>query len=85
MPEYRYRCNDCEILFDVEEDIDAAHDSAPCPGCAQPCDRVWTTPILVFRGPDFTLALQAEETEAGAADPLCDWIEGLECLGPCVG
>lgn len=80
MPEYRYRCNDCETVFDVEEDIEADHDVAPCPGCGQPCDRVWTAPVIVFRGPDFTLALQAEEAEP-QVDELCDGIEGLESAG----
>jgi putative FmdB family regulatory protein len=76
MPEYRYRCNDCEIVFDVEEDMEANHLAAPCPQCGQPCDRVWTTPGVVFRGLDFSLALQAEENEP-VQDELCDGIEGL--------
>ena len=80
MPEYRYRCNDCEIVFDVEEDMEANHLAAPCPQCGQPCDRVWTTPVLVFRGLGFSLSLQAEETEP-QTDELCDGIEGLESVG----
>ena len=78
MPEYRYRCNDCEIIFDVEEDMEANHLAAPCPRCGQPCERSWkgTAPVLVFRGPGFSLALQAEENEP-MQDELCDGIEGL--------
>lgn len=85
MPEYRYRCNDCLILFDVEEDVEANHDAAPCPKCAQPCDRVWTTPVIIFRGPDFTLAVQGEQAEPSPADELCDGIYGLKSLGAFVG
>lgn len=85
MPEYRYRCNDCQIVFNVEGAMEGNHTSAPCPQCGQPCDRVWTTPVLMFRGPDFTLALQARETEMRKADELCEGIEGLESLGTFAG
>lgn len=56
---YAYRCNDCEIIFDVKEPMEANHDHAPCITCEQPCDRVWTTPIVIYRAPGFTLAGQA--------------------------
>jgi putative FmdB family regulatory protein len=80
---YSYRCNDCELIFDVEEPMEADHVAAPCPTCKQPCDRVWTTPVIMFRGPDFTLGSQAEEVPE--PDPTCDGIDGLECLGTCIG
>jgi putative FmdB family regulatory protein len=79
MPDYRYRCNDCEIFFTVTQHIDDNHDAAPCPRCEQPGDRAWTVPVLVFRGPGFSLALQGE-TEP-KTDELCDGIEGLESMG----
>ena len=81
MPAYRYRCNDCEILFDIEQPIDDNHDAFPCPYCDQPADRVWTVPVIVFRGDGFSLALQAEEVREPQTDELCDGIEGLECMG----
>lgn len=85
MPDYTYRCNDCEWIFDVEKPLGEAEDTELCPTCGQPCDRVWTAPVIVFRGPDFTLALQAEEEPGPMGDGLCDGIEGLECLGMHVG
>lgn len=81
MPSYRYRCNDCEIMFNVAQDFDENHDAAACPRCGQPGDRVWTVPVLVFKGDGFTLALQAEEVKEPETDELCDGIEGLESLG----
>ena len=84
MPEYRFRCNDCMRLFDVEQERDAPHDSATCPRCGQPAYRAWTVPVVVFRGDGFTLSWQGEE-EPGQDDPLCDGLDGLECLGTCVG
>ena len=80
MPDYRYRCNDCETFFTVAQHIDEDHDAAPCPGCGQASDRAWTVPVLVFKGPDFTLAMQAEEVEP-KTDELYDGIEGLESMG----
>jgi putative FmdB family regulatory protein len=82
MPDYRYRCNDCEVMFNLTQDFDDNHDAAPCPQCGQPADRVWTVPVIVFKGDGFSLALQAEEVKESRTDPLCDGIEGLECLGP---
>ena len=81
MPNYRYRCNDCEVFFTVTQKIDDNHDAAPCPYCEQPSYRDWTVPMIIFRGPDFTLALQAEEVKESETDELCDGIEGLECVG----
>jgi len=82
MPEYRYRCNDCELLFSAEMGMEDDHDAAPCPECGQPCDRVWTTPAVVFRGPGFSLAAQEREPQV---DELCDGIEGLESVGTYMG
>jgi putative FmdB family regulatory protein len=84
MPEYRYRCNDCELLFDVEKDMEGNHDAAPCLDCDQPCERVWTTPAVVFRGAGFSLTTRTEETEP-QTDELCDGIEGLKSVGTFVG
>ncbi|MGD8499541.1 MAG: hypothetical protein PVJ86_02775 [Phycisphaerales bacterium] len=79
MPAYRYRCNDCETFIVVNQDIDDNHDAVLC-ACGQPAYRAWTVPVLIFRGPGFSLALQAEETEP-KTDELCDGIEGLESMG----
>jgi len=38
--------------------MEANHDAAPCPTCSQPCDRVWTTPMVIYRAPGFTTAGQ---------------------------
>ena len=40
MPIYEYVCNDCKNKFELIRPVSQSSDSAPCPTCQKPSERI---------------------------------------------
>lgn len=49
MPLYDYRCNKCELEFEVSRPLSRAAEPAYCPIDNTPCERVYTMPGAFVR------------------------------------
>ncbi|NTU71881.1 MAG: zinc ribbon domain-containing protein [Coriobacteriia bacterium] len=46
MPEYDYKCTECECQFSVNKRIAEATREEPCPECGEKTRRVWSVPSV---------------------------------------
>lgn len=49
MPKYDFGCPECDARYEVERQMAASTDPAPCPVCGTPGTRIFTMPRLLFK------------------------------------
>lgn len=50
---YEYKCPNCSTILEVERSIHAEASTPLCADCGELMNRVWSSPPVTFRGPDF--------------------------------
>ena len=63
MPNYEYKCKECEIKFEIWQEVGA--DAPPCPECAGAVKKVLHAPKLHFKGSGFYVTDLRNEKSKG--------------------
>ena len=53
MPLYEYKCNGCNITFDVTRSYQERETAIECPACGLDSTRVYSVPGVQFKGTGF--------------------------------
>lgn len=65
MPIYEYKCQACEIKFEVRRGFSEST-GAGCPRCQRPAQRIFSPVPIVFKGPGFYVTDHASHGRSSA-------------------
>jgi putative FmdB family regulatory protein len=53
MPTYRFKCNECDLVFEQKMPVTRLDLPVPCPKGHLKTQRIFTVPSIVFKGSGF--------------------------------
>ena len=67
MPIYEYRCNECEITFELKQSI-KEEAVAACTKCGKPVGRIISAPAIMFKGTGWYITDYSDKMKPPSGD-----------------